>query len=73
MERQLNFQDMLEAQTLNFSIIEEIHKLRAEILKLDDIKIIPNDKHLSEFNAWRADVFKHINQIIFDYKKNEYR
>lgn len=73
MERQLNFQDMTEAQTLNNYIVEEIYKLRAEILKLDDLKIMPSDKDLSAFSAWRAEVFSHINNIIFDYTKNEYR
>jgi len=72
-EKQLSFQDMLEAQTLNNELVEEIYKLRAEILKLDTVKIMANDESLSEFFLWKADVFNHINKIIFDYKKNEYR
>ena len=73
MNKQLSFNDMVISQKLNNEIISEVYKLRETILKLDEIGILPNYQQLSEFNMWRADVFQHINNIIYDYKLHQYR
>lgn len=70
---QITFKDLENAFQLNSYVITEVVALKNKINKLEDIKIITDDKNLSEFYLWKADVFQHINNIIFDFSKNKYR